>query len=63
MVLVTHHVEEIPSSFTHALLLRAGRVLAAGEVDATLTAANLSACFGLDLDLERRRGRWQAFAR
>jgi iron complex transport system ATP-binding protein len=63
MVLVTHHVEEIPSSFTHALLLRAGRVLAAGEVEDTLTAANLSACFGLPLDLERRRGRWQAFAR
>ena len=40
-VLVTHHTEEIPPGFTHALLLRAGQVLAAGPLDETLTAASL----------------------
>jgi iron complex transport system ATP-binding protein len=58
MVLVTHHTEEIPPGFTHCLLLREGRVLAAGPLGTTLTAANLSACIGLDLVLERRGDRW-----
>ena len=58
MVLVTHHTEEIPPGFTHVLLLRAGRVLAAGPLESTLTAASLSACIGLELALERRDGRW-----
>lgn len=63
VVLVTHHVEEIPSSFTHALLLRGGRVLDAGPLDVVLDADTLGACFGLDLDLETRDGRWTARAR
>jgi len=58
LVLVTHHTEEIPDGFTHALLLRDGAVLAAGPIDETLTSTGLSECFGLDLMLERRRGRW-----
>ena len=62
LVLVTHHTDEIPDGFTHALLLRDGTVLAAGPVDETLTSANLSECFGLDLMLERRHGRWTARA-
>lgn len=63
MVLVTHHPEEIPPGTTHVLLLRDGRVLDAGPIDATLTAASLSACFGLALVLERsRNGRYAAFA-
>jgi len=62
VLLVTHHVEEIPASFTHALLLRGGRVLAAGPIGDTLTAPNLSACFGLPLAVEQRQGRWSAFA-
>ncbi len=57
MVLVTHHVEEIPAAMTHALLLRSGRVVAAGPVEQTLTAASLSDCFGLPLQVERRNGR------
>jgi iron complex transport system ATP-binding protein len=57
-VLVTHHVEEIPPSFTHAMLLREGDVLEAGPIDDVLTDASLSATFGLDLQLERRGGRW-----
>ena len=63
IVLVTHHVEEIPPSFTHALLLRDGRVLANGPIDECMNAATLSACFGLTLELERRAGRWLAWAR
>lgn len=61
VVLVTHHVEEIPPGFTHLLLLRAGRVLAAGPVEEALTAANLEVCFGVPVVLERRGDRWVAF--
>jgi iron complex transport system ATP-binding protein len=60
MVLVTHHVEEIPTRFTHVLLLRDGRVLDAGPLASTLDDARLSACFGLDLVVEARDGRWSA---
>ncbi|MEM7285134.1 MAG: ATP-binding cassette domain-containing protein [Actinomycetota bacterium] len=62
-VLVTHHVEEIPPSFTHALLLRDGRVLSAGPLAETLTEEALGACFGLPVELEHRRGRWTARGR
>jgi iron complex transport system ATP-binding protein len=62
-VAVTHHVEELPASTTHALLLRGGRILDAGPVDETLTADALSACFGLELVLTRDGGRWAARAR
>jgi prolyl oligopeptidase len=61
-VLVTHHTEEIPPGFTHALLLRKGRVLAAGPLDDTVTAAALSACFETTVTLERRNGRFIALA-
>lgn len=62
LVLVTHHVEEIPPSFTDVLLLREGRIVAAGPLEATLTAENLSATFGLTLIVERHGGRWSARA-
>ena len=52
LVLVTHHVEEIPVGMTHALLLRQGRVVAAGPIESTLTDATLSATFDLPLTLE-----------
>ncbi|NEE02095.1 ABC transporter ATP-binding protein [Phytoactinopolyspora halotolerans] len=61
-VLVTHHVEEIPSGITHALLLRSGQVVAAGPIGETLTADNLSACFGLALVVNHENGRWNARA-
>jgi iron complex transport system ATP-binding protein len=61
-VLVTHHVEEIPASFTHALLLRDGGILAAGPIGETLTSDSLSATFGLALELDRRGRRWSARA-
>ena len=61
-VLVTHHVEEIPAGITHALLLKQGRTVAAGPLVETLTAANLSATFDIDLDLSHTDGRWSARA-
>ena len=63
MVLVTHHVEEVPDGFTHAMLLRRGSVLAAGPVDEVFTARNLSRCFGVQLEIEHRQSRWTARAR
>lgn len=62
LVLVTHHVEEIPPAFTDALLLRKGRIIAAGPVEMVLTAANLSQTFGLELVVERHGDRWSARA-
>ena len=62
LVLVTHHVEEIPPGFTHALLLREGAVVAQGEIDAVLTGPALSTAFGLPLVVERHDGRWTARA-
>src|SRR5690606_16485867 len=62
MVLVTHHVEEIPPGFTDILMLREGRVVAAGPIELTLTDENLSAAFGLPLVVERRGERWSARA-
>ena len=62
-VLVTQHVDEIPRGFTHVLMLSEGRVLAAGPMETTLTPDTLSACFQLALQLERRAGRWLAWAR
>jgi iron complex transport system ATP-binding protein len=62
LVLVTHHVEEIPPSFTDVLLMREGRIVAAGPVEITLTAANLSETFGLPLVVERHGDRWSARA-
>jgi iron complex transport system ATP-binding protein len=63
MVLVTHHVEEVPDGFTHAMLLRRGSVLVAGPIDEVFTARNLSRCFGVPLDIERHQNRWRAWAR
>jgi iron complex transport system ATP-binding protein len=62
-VLVTHHVEEIPPGITHALLLKAGRVVAQGPLRETLTADHLSATFELPLSLSEADGRWTARAR
>jgi iron complex transport system ATP-binding protein len=60
LVLVTHHVEEIPPSFTDVLMLRQGRVVAAGPIELTLTEENLSETFGMPLELEQRGDRWAA---
>jgi len=62
IVLVTHHVEEIPPGFTHALLLREGRVVRSGPIGEALDSASLSEAFGLPLQLERNGGRYTARA-
>jgi iron complex transport system ATP-binding protein len=62
MVMVTHHVEEIPVAFTHVLLLRGGRVLAAGPLHGTLSGPALSECFDLPLVLQSEGGRWTSRA-
>ena len=62
-VMITHHVEEIPVGFTHVLLLREGRVVAAGPLADTLGAGSLSETFGLPLLLEGAQGRWTCRAR
>ncbi len=61
-VLVTHHTDEIPPSFTHALLLRGGVPLAAGILSEVLTEESLSECFDHKLRLEQRDGRWLSWA-
>ncbi len=62
-VLVTHHVEEIPPSYTHALALRNGRMVAAGELPAVVNSEVLSECFGLPLRVDWANDRWFATAR
>ena len=59
-VLVSHHVEEIPPGFTHALLLRKGSVVAAGPIDEVITAGTLSSTFGMPLVLNQEDGRYHA---
>ncbi len=63
IVMVTHHVEEIPPGFTHAMLLKRGAVTAAGPIDEVLNPANLSLTFGLELGLEKSNNRYVARAR
>jgi iron complex transport system ATP-binding protein len=62
-ILVTHHVEELPPGITHVLLLREGRVVAAGLADDVLTDEALSETFRVRLVVERRARRWYARAR
>jgi iron complex transport system ATP-binding protein len=62
LMMVTHHVEEVPEGFTHAMLMRGGTVLVAGEIAEVLTERNLSRCFGVPLIVERRGARWTARA-
>ena len=60
IVLVSHHVEEIPPGFTHALLLRDGRVVAQGAMADVMTAENLTATFAMRLQLTYEDGRYSA---
>ena len=57
IVLVSHHLEEIPPGFDHALVLAAGRVVAAGPCDRVLTGPVLSEAYGMPLVVERQDGR------
>lgn len=58
LVLVTHHVEEIMPVFSRALILKSGKVLAAGKKTETLTAKNLSQAFGAKIKLRSKAGRF-----
>ena len=60
LVLVTHHVEEIPPNFTHALLLKSGQVSARGAVSEVVTSSLMSEAFGIALDVEYGDQRWHA---
>jgi len=60
LVLVTHHLEELPPGMTHAALIRGARLVASGPVDAVLTGDNVSDAFGVDVVVDRRHGRWSA---
>ena len=63
LILVTHHLDEVPPGMTHVLMLRDGNIVASGPIDRTLTSANLSDCFGLPLALKRTDdGRFTAWS-
>jgi iron complex transport system ATP-binding protein len=63
MVMVTHHLEEIPSGFSHALLLNAGSVVAQGEIDQVISSDRLSDTFGFALEVTRNEGRFSVRAK
>ncbi len=60
LVLVTHHLEEIPPGVTHAALLREARLVAAGPVGEVLTGQTVSEAFGVAVSVEQHGGRWSA---
>ena len=63
MVMVTHHLEEIPIGFTHALILSQGQIFAAGEIHQTLTSEKISEAFGFGLNVDFQEGRFRVRAR
>jgi iron complex transport system ATP-binding protein len=63
IIMVTHHVEEIPAGFTHAIVLTGGRVAASGPIRETLTGEVLSSAFGIGVEVEERDGRFTARAK
>ncbi len=63
MVLVTHHLEEIPEGFTHALTLRQGQVVGSGLLEQVLTEDTISATFDMPLEVTHDRGRYTARGR
>jgi iron complex transport system ATP-binding protein len=60
MIMVTHHLEEIPPGFTHALVLNNGRVHSAGPISSTLDSETLSSAFGIPITVSRFAGRFAA---
>lgn len=63
LVLVTHHLEEIPPGVTHVLLLANGEAISSGPIDVTMNDENLSRCYGIPVRLSSVDGRWMATAR
>jgi len=62
IIMVTHHVEEIPPGFGHALLLRSGGIVVEGEIGEVITSQHLTAAFGRPLQVTRTGSRFAAFA-
>jgi iron complex transport system ATP-binding protein len=62
IIMVTHHVEEIPVGFTHALLLKDGGIVASGPLSEALTSESLTTTFGLPIELSENNGRFSARA-
>lgn len=62
MAMVTHHLEEIPAGFTHAMLLQDGKIIARGEIGATITSASISETFRFPLKVSYQDGRFSATA-
>jgi iron complex transport system ATP-binding protein len=62
LVLVTHHLDEIPSGITHVALLRRGKMVASGPVDDVLTSEAVSGAFEVDVAVHRVEGRWSAWS-
>lgn len=63
IVMVTHHLEEIPEGFTHALILTDGQIFAAGEIEHVLTSTNITEAFGVGVEVDQFEGRYRARAR
>ena len=61
-VTVTHHIEEIPAGTTHALLLKDGKILSNGPIDQVVTSQNISALFGIQINVSAINGRFFARA-
>lgn len=61
-ILVTHHLEELPSSTSHALLISHGQIIADGDVHEVITSANISRAFEHPIRIEFRNNRWSARA-
>jgi iron complex transport system ATP-binding protein len=59
-VLVTHHLEEIPATTTHALLLRDGAIVSAGPIGEVLTSGAVSTTFDIEVEVAHNTGRWAA---
>lgn len=62
IVMVTHHLEEIPPGFDRVAMMAGGRIVGAGPIGAVLSRRALSAAFGTSLEMEHRHGRWRAWA-
>jgi iron complex transport system ATP-binding protein len=63
IVMVTHHIEEIPGGFTHALILSRGQVYAAGEIESTITTEKISGAFGFGLEVSKDGHRFRVKAK
>jgi len=60
VIMVTHHVEEIPKGFSHILFLKEGSAMESGPINEKLNPENLSKCFDIDLEIRGFNGRWSA---